>query len=533
MSRNSEGLLIVAEEVAKGALYLFSGSVLATVLSALCGIAIARLLGPDLYGAYSLAFTVASFLMIFTGFGVNSALTKYISSHYKSGERGSLAEMIRSGVLFVVLESLLIYLLGYAFIRDLAAWLVNRPELADSAAILLPIVVFQALITVSVGVLLGSGDTRRIALINITQQAFRLLLAPLLVVLGMGLRGALLGNTLAYIFSAALATVFLYEYYSLLSRESRSSGNRVLLKMIAYGVPLYISGVALSLVDVYRNVLLSRIASDYVVGSFNAAYRFLTIITIAITPISTALFPAFSKFSDSEDLRKMFVISVKYTSLIIAPITVFVATMSREIVAVLFGREYLVLTPRFFTLAALNYLYVVVGYMVLGSFFSGVGKTRVNLESTLVYSVVFILLAPAISQYLGVDGLLYATIAANGASTVYALYVAHREYKIKLDYYYSLSILGASLLSAIPARALLVLLSSTGGVLLNLVKLLASWLLFLLLYATLLPVLRVVNKNDIKFVESAFSNIKLVAPVVRLVVKYEEKLLSRLVQYTV
>jgi O-antigen/teichoic acid export membrane protein len=534
LNRNSEALLTIVEETARGAFYLFSGNVLATVLSAACGIAVARLLGPDLYGAYSLAFTIAGFLMVFTGLGVNSALTRYISHQYGSGGHGVLAVMIKTGTLFVTLESLLVYLLGYLFIKDLSAWLVNRPELADSALILLPIVVSQAIIAVSTGVLLGFRDAKRMAFISIAQQALRLLLAPLLVILGMGLTGALLGNTLAYIFSTVLAALYLYKYYLVVSGATGPRTRKALFEMIMYGAPLYASGVVFTLVDVYRNALLSRIASDYVVGSFNAAYRFVTLITIITTPISTALFPAFSRLSGSsnvEDLRRMFTISAKYTSLVVAPVTVFAATMSREFVAVLFGRGYLELTPRFFALAALNYLYVLLGHMVLGSFFSGVGRTRVNLDMMLIYSAVFALLAPALSSSHGADGLLYAIIVANGVSVIYALYIAYREYRVKLEYYSILGILTASLISAIPAFTLSTSLNVTGA-LLNLLKLVVSGLLFLLVYSTLLPLLRVVSKGDVEFVVDIFSSIKPLKPLVKLVAKYEEKLLStRLVPY--
>ncbi|MEM1843209.1 MAG: oligosaccharide flippase family protein, partial [Desulfurococcaceae archaeon] len=73
------GLPRVFEETATGALFLFSGSALSTFLSAICGIVVANLLGPELYGIYSLAFVIPGFLIVFTGLGVNAALTRYIA----------------------------------------------------------------------------------------------------------------------------------------------------------------------------------------------------------------------------------------------------------------------------------------------------------------------------------------------------------------------------------------------------------------------------------------------------------------------
>lgn len=302
----------VLEETAKGAFYLFSGGFIATALSALCGIIIARLLGPEDYGAYSLAFTIPFFLTVFTGFGVNSALTRYISSLYRGGRSSRIASMIKIGMVFTLLESIVVYLVGLLFIDWLSTWLINRPELSNPTLYLLPVVVFQVIVNASIGALLGFNDAKRVTYVSIIQQVFRLALAPLLIITGFGLIGALIGNTIAYALAIIPALIYLYHYYALVrDNDGVESGRLLLIQMITYGAPLYVSSVVSSLVDTYRNALLSRIADDYVVGSFNAAFRFVTLITIIMAPISTMLFPAFSRLSNNRvELGKLFTISV-------------------------------------------------------------------------------------------------------------------------------------------------------------------------------------------------------------------------------
>jgi O-antigen/teichoic acid export membrane protein len=55
------------------------------VLFAVCAILVARLLGLELYGVYLLSLIVSSFLMLFTGFGVSQALTRFIALHIPGG----------------------------------------------------------------------------------------------------------------------------------------------------------------------------------------------------------------------------------------------------------------------------------------------------------------------------------------------------------------------------------------------------------------------------------------------------------------
>jgi len=517
----------VLEETAKGAFYLFSGGFIATALSALCGIIIARLLGPEDYGAYSLAFTIPFFLTVFTGFGVNSALTRYISSLYRGGRSSRIASIIRIGMIFTLLESIVVYLVGLLFIDWLSTWLINRPELSNPTLYLLPVVVFQAIVNASIGALLGFNDAKRVTYVSIIQQVFRLALAPLLIITGFGLIGALIGNTIAYALAVIPALIYLHHYYALVRDDDNvESGRLLLIQMITYGAPLYVSSVVSSLVDTYRNALLSRIADDYVIGSFNAAFRFVTLITIIMAPISTMLFPAFSRLSNNKaELGKLFTISVKYSSLVVVPAAVLCIVMPREIVAVLLGREYLALTPHYFALISLNYLYVAVGYMVLGSFFSGVGDTRVNLEATVVYAVVFAGLAVPLSGLIGVDGLAYSIVLANGASTIYSLVVARRKHGVSLDYYSTLGVFGAAVSSAIPAYILSTSIQVV-GVLPNLLKIVIGGLAYLLIYATLLPKLGVINRGDLDFIVNAFSKIKPLKPLILLIAKYEEKLIK-------
>ena len=77
----SDDLAAVAEDLAKGGLFLVSGSLIATVISAIASIIIARILGPELYGQYVLALVVPSMLFLVTGFGINQGLRLKGNSH--------------------------------------------------------------------------------------------------------------------------------------------------------------------------------------------------------------------------------------------------------------------------------------------------------------------------------------------------------------------------------------------------------------------------------------------------------------------
>lgn len=117
-SRYSHDRLVeTAEEATRGALFLFGGSAAATIVAVLCSIVVARLLGPELYGVYAISLVVPGFLLLFTDFGVSSALTRFSAKLKAEGEASTLACLVRNGFLFKALTILPVFILGLLFFR--------------------------------------------------------------------------------------------------------------------------------------------------------------------------------------------------------------------------------------------------------------------------------------------------------------------------------------------------------------------------------------------------------------------------------
>lgn len=527
MNGNSNGsTLQVLEEIATGALFLFSGNVLATLFSAICGILVAKLLGPDLYGAYSLAFVPISFLAVFTGLGLNYALTRYIAYYSVTKEMGGIAPLVMSGLLFTALESTVICILALILVERLTVVFINRPELVDFVRIVLPLVVLQAVLNANSGVLIGFGDTKRCALTTVVLQLSRLVVAPTLIVIGLGVSGALAGNVLAYVIGVAMSLFFIY-------RNCARSGISLALKkstaisaislMLSYGLPLYMSSVLNSSIETVRGVILAYVASDYVVGNFNVALRFTSLVTLLLGPISSVLVPTFTKIGESrEEIVKMFFYSIKYSSLLVAPATIFISTMSRDLVLALLGPEY-VLAAWYLSILVLNYLYVGLGYTILGSLFSGVGDTKVNFKATVINALVFTSISLTLVQVVGVEGVVASILLATGMSTLYSLCVARRKYGLRPDLKPIAAIYLSALLSVLPVIPIAVYIQVASPI-----KLSIAGIVYALAYLTLTPLVKAIDSKDVQTLASIFAKFPLIRPLVIILVKYEKKVLTLL-----
>jgi O-antigen/teichoic acid export membrane protein len=509
-----------AEETVGGALFLFSGSTVATVIAALGSIIVARLLGPELYGIFSLSLVVPGFLLLFTDFGISSALTRFSAKLRAEGNHGLLASLIKDGFIFEISTTFIVLFLGLLFSDMLAALIINRPELGFIVKIAVFFVLFSGLSSTVNSTLIGFEDMRSSALLSVTYQLARAVLTPLLIVVGFSVLGAVVGYIASNALAAALGTLIILKHYRKLNvRSIHSSVFPNLRMMMGYGLPLYLSSALSSILVIYRGIILAYFMSNFVIGNFGIALNFLTLLTLLSGPVATTLFPAFSKFSaEAEEAKRMFKYSVKYTAALIVPVSAFTIFMSKDLVSVIYGSSY-VLAPLFLALYAITYLYAGFGSIVLGPFFQGIGETKVNLKSTIIYAIVFLPLALLLTKNYGVLGLIASILLSSLASLAYSLAVATRKFSVSVDLSSSLRVYAASAISATP-----LLLLTIYSPFPSLVNLFIGSAVYLMLYLTLMPLIGGTTKTDVENFRLMFRGVKLVNPVINLILNYETKL---------
>jgi O-antigen/teichoic acid export membrane protein len=522
MSYSHNELIGTATDVSRGTLFLFIGGTISTIIAALCSIIVARLLGPELYGAYSLCIVVPSFLLLFTDFGVNPALIKFSAKLKAEGRLGQLAYMIKHSLLFKLAISFTILCIGLIFSDILATFITNRPELSFLVRISIFLVLFNSLFSAINSILIGFNDMKRSSLLSIIQQLARSILSPLLIVIGFSILGAIVGYVISYILSAIIGIVIVYFiYYRKLSYDDNNNRFKDDLKiMINYGSPLYISSFINSIIGTYQGILLAWFTTNIIIGNFSIALNFTTLILLLINPISTALFPAFSKLNpDCEEIRYMVKYAIKYTAILLVPASVFVIIMSKDLVSAIYGNAY-VLAPEFLSLYSISFLYAGLGSAVLGSFFNGIGETKVNLNATLIYSAIFIPMALFLIKSYSILGLIIGFLISTSSSFIYSLFVALKKFHVSIDFQNSLRIYLASAISAIP-----ILMLTTYLQLSNIINLVISAIIYVFLYLTIIPLIGSLNTTDLENFKIIFGSMKYIK-LLNLVLKYEDKLIN-------
>jgi len=518
----TEELLEAAEASARTSFFLASGTIVATIILAISAILIGRLLGPELYGQYTLILSAPQLLFLFTDFGINQGIIKFAASLRAEGKQDHVTRLIHNVMLFKIFLGTAFFAINFAF-ADFFALLINRPELAPYVRIASFSIIFQVIFSTVSASYVGLDKTEYDPLTTNTQAIIKTIFSVALVLLGFSVAGAIIGNVLGYVVAGILGLGIVF--FKLLKPSSKTTGEsmRQNLKMLlTYGTPLYVSTLVSSFAPLYQNIVLAFVTTDVEIGNFRAATNFLALLGILPTSIAIALFPAFSKLGslNIEKIREFFKIANKYTSLIIVPITIFTIILSKEIVQIIYGSTYET-AYLFLALSCLIYFLVAIGYISLTSLFNGLGETLTTLKIALVAFLIFIILAPIFSQLYNVPGLIIASLISNSVATAYGSYIARTRFKIRFDTAPITKIYLISALSGIP-----LILTSNFLSLSNLITFVLGAFLYLFIYATLVPLTKVISNPEIQTLKNITQKSKSLGLVAKPLLRYWENILE-------
>ncbi len=219
-------------------------------------------------------------------------------------------------------------------------------------------------------------------------------------------------------------------------------------KMLSYGLPILVAGIAFAINDQFDKILLGKLLpadiADSEVGVYSACYKLGLFMVLFRTAYSLGIEPFFFSHASAENAKQTYATITKY----------FVITGSLMMLGVIVFADIL----KYILLRNPDYWQAmkVVPLIILANFFLGVytnlsvwykliDKTHIGAWISILGAVVTLglnfLLIPSMSYY----GSAIATIAAYGTMMVVSYYLGNRYYPIPYDMKMILSYLGLSI----------------------------------------------------------------------------------------
>jgi O-antigen/teichoic acid export membrane protein len=487
----------LAKVSAKGGFHVLWGLVASTLISAVGTIFIARLLGADNYGLYAIALTAPNLIATFRDMGITTAMVKYSAQANSEHNVAKIRSIFVSGLVFETILGLALSIVSFALSGFLAG-IFNRPTIVPLIQIASFFVLVGALINAATAAFTGLEKMHLYSVLLIVQAIAKTALIIVLVLLGLGTTGAVWGSTGALLLAGLVGVLLMYTMYRSLPRPVDSPLEIIatLKTMIKYGLPLSVGSIlAAFLTQFYSTLMGIYVTDNAAIGNYNVALNFVVLITFFATPVTTLLFPAFSKLDavkDREVLKNVFQFSVKYASIIVVPVTMLVMALAQPAISTIFQDRYLE-APLFLALLSIGYIFCAAGNLSASNLIIGQGYTRYNMKLTLLtVAIGFPLSFVLISQF-GIVGLIVTTLTVGIPGLFLSLRFIKQRFGVSVDWVSSAKIMFSSAVAGVLTYLVISFLSFSSPV-----ELAIGVVVFVVFFVFAAVFSRTINKTDVE-----------------------------------
>ena len=495
-----------------------------TLITAIATIIVARFLGSTSYGQVTIAMIPISFASMFTNLGINNGLTKYIAQYRTENKEGDLRTLLTTGLTVNTTASVVLLLIVNLSSGYLATNVFHQPDIQLLIQVASINLLAQTLVNTTRSIFIGFERMEFVSLIVIVHSILKSVLAPLLVFIGMGALGAVLGNTTSLIIAGALGSILVITAFIKKPTDQESTidpteASRILL---TYGFPLFLSILISGAITQVYNFLMALHVDVFDIGNYQAAVNFSVLINFFIMPISTVLFPLFSKldFTENNKLGMVYQNSVKYATLITVPITSALILLSGPIVQIIYGNSY-PYTAYYLQLFCINFLFIGVGAHCAGSLLNGQGKTRIIFVGNLIRLLFVLPVGFYLIPRFGIPGLIMTSIIAPKAGLIYYIWQIWENFEFTFDWKTSVKIYMSS---AIPFVAVYYLIKTLGQN--DWFNIIIGGGLFVLLYFFFVLNLRVLERQDLQDLRPILSSMGPLTPFFNVFLTFFEKFMK-------
>lgn len=403
-----------ADRIVTGAAFSFMATLTKWLRAIIVSIIIARMLGPEQYGVYTLVVWVMLVAGMFVNLGFTTTTSKYLSEFKGKNADDHVVGMVH----FVLkLETILGVIVTVAvvatssYLADLFSQGGYKHLFLIAAIGIFPTAIFD----ICSYVFIGLQQFKSLALATFATSVSAVVLIPVALMLGLGLTGLIVINLLIAFIGLVYVVYLLEKEVPFKSFVQATLKSDVMAKIAKYNI--YILGI------IFFDFIVNQRTEIFFLGYFRTpqevAYYSVAFglasaaMTILPGSLTNVLMPIMSEAYGKNDelkLKKLFLESTRYLMILAVPITVGGIVLAAPIMNVVYGLDYAQAVP------ALMCLFVPACAMSIGTGGSslqyGIERQGFILKLGIVLAVINILLDLCLIPRYGVMGAVLANSAA-------------------------------------------------------------------------------------------------------------------------
>jgi O-antigen/teichoic acid export membrane protein len=319
-----------ARTIARSSILLLIGQIVSLGIAAVYGIVLARYLGVTGFGLLSTAIAFTTVFAPFTSLGLSTLATREVARD-KSLASKYLGNLI---IIEIALAS------GTFCLIALVAYVLRYPPETITLIYILALSVvcggftaifyslfqaFERMEYQSLGLILSTGATFVVVIWGITA--------------GLGV----VWFAFAYFVGSLAVTIYsLIVYSTKFSQPHIEIDLKFWKRIFPEALPFALSGLFATIYFYIDSVLLSVMKGADAVGWYNAPYRLIMVLLFVPTVISTAVFPAMSRFhaTANDSFRLIYKGYFKYMAIVSVPLGIGTTLLAGQIITLIFGVAY-------------------------------------------------------------------------------------------------------------------------------------------------------------------------------------------------
>jgi O-antigen/teichoic acid export membrane protein len=327
---------------AKGGAINFVGTLFGYAGQFALGLLLARFMGAEQYGLYSLADTALSLATGLALLGLGEAVVRYVSIFADRRDEGGLWGTLQIGLGIPFIIGVLAGMFLFVFADSFARLAFQEPRLAPLLRIVAFTIPFSTLMYSAASATQGFKQMQhKVIAQDISMAVIKLILvAAVIVFIGLNAVRAMTVYAIAVIAASVMLLYFLHRLFPV-NRPFRAARLNT-KQMLVFSLPLYFSRLIAMFGSNLQTVLLGVLNTVTSVGVFTAASRVSTIGTLFHSSIVVSAMPVVSELysrGEKEQLGHVYQTMTKWTFTFNLPMFLIIIMFSKPILSI-FGDSF-------------------------------------------------------------------------------------------------------------------------------------------------------------------------------------------------
>ncbi|HDD24238.1 MAG TPA: flippase [Chloroflexi bacterium] len=375
---------------AKGGGIAFAGNLAVYAIRFVFGVTMARLLGADLLGMYSLSLTVVGVVGVLASLGLSAGMARYVSIAIGERNEMRLWETIQVGIVLPGLIGLLFAVGVFMLAGPLSIQFFERSDMVAVLRLASWGIPLLSLLAVLEGIAQGFKRFEYIVYETVAMNLLKLLLSAALIWVGLGVMGAVAAHVIAQVVAVVLLIYFVHRLFPL--NRPWGLARRRVREILRFTLPLYFSQLLRRFSGSIETLILGAIGVMSGVGIYATVLNLSSIGIMfhnALQKIAVPMISDLHHRGKTEQLQQVYRTTTKWGLTFNLPIFLIIAAFAGPLLAI-FGDDFVAGATGLTILAFSTFFNASTG--VCGSVITMTGHSRLTFVNSLIYLGVNVLL---------------------------------------------------------------------------------------------------------------------------------------------